>query len=97
MTVRHLGDLIIYLGAIAAALAAIGALLRYLVVGPLKRWIRDELRAPLEATRSSAAAIETEVSRNSGSSMKDAVVRTEAKVDVLGERFNDHLNRYHER
>lgn len=91
MTVRHLGDLIIYLGAIAAALTAVGALLRYLVVRPLKRMIRDEVRAPLHETRTSAAAIEAEVSHNHGTSLKDAVTRTETAVKTLSARFEDHL------
>jgi hypothetical protein len=91
MTVRHLGDLIIYLGAVAGALAAIGALLRWGVVKPLKRWLAAEVRGPLDETRTSAAAIEAEVSHNHGTSLKDAVTRTEVAVQTLSARFDDHL------
>lgn len=91
MTVRHLGDLIIYTGAVAAALAAIGALLRWGVVRPLKNWLAAEIGIPLRDTRSRAQAIEAEVSHNHGTSLKDAVVRTEVAVQTLTARFDDHL------
>jgi hypothetical protein len=102
MTVRHLGDLVIYLGAIAAALGTIGALLRWGFIKPLKRWLIKEIGVPLDKARlmavdtnSKAAAIEAEVSHNHGSSLKDAVVRTEIAVDTLTLRFDDHLKTHH--
>lgn len=49
MHVRTLGDFIIYLGAVAGALASLGLLLRYLVVGPLKRWIVEQTQPAREA------------------------------------------------
>lgn len=91
MSVRNLGDLIIYFGALATALAAIGALIRWGVVRPLKSWIADEVRGPLRETQSHAQAIEAEVSHNHGTSLKDAVVRTEVAVQTLTARFDDHL------
>lgn len=46
MTVRGLGDVIIYLGAVAGALTAVGVLARWCVVRPLKRWLAAEVGAP---------------------------------------------------
>ena len=94
MTVRHVGDLTIYAGAVAAALTAIGALLRWGVVKPLQRWLADEVRGPLRETRTSAAAIQAEVSHNHGASLKDAVGRTEVEVTMLRQRFDDHLTNH---
>lgn len=48
MHVRTLGDFIIYLGAVAGALASLGLLLRYLVVGPLKKWIVEQTQPARE-------------------------------------------------
>ncbi|WP_329251840.1 hypothetical protein OG417_07860 [Actinoallomurus sp. NBC_01490] len=104
MTVRGLGDVIIYLGAVAGALTAVGVLARWCVVRPLKRWLAAEVGAPLqqarqvaEDTHSKTTAIEAEVSHNHGTSLKDAVTRTEQKVDTLSARFDDHLRTHHER
>ena len=93
---RHLGDLIIYLGALATAMPLLGAVARLFIVRPLKRWLAAEVGAPLAETRTNSAEIRAEVSHNSGSSLKDAVRRVETKVDTLTLRFDDHL-RTHER
>lgn len=39
ITIRDVGDATLYVGGIAGALAAIGLLVRYTVVRPLKTWI----------------------------------------------------------
>lgn len=44
MTVRELGDFIIWAGAVVGALLAIGAVLRVVVVAPLKRHVGEEVR-----------------------------------------------------
>ena len=81
---KDLGDWVIYLGAIATALAAIGLLLRYLVVRPMKRWIAEQVKEPVDA-------VHAEMSPDHGHSLRDAVNRTEVKVDTLARRFDDHL------
>ena len=81
---KDVGDVILYAGGVATALAAIGALLRYLVLRPLQRWITEQVKQPVDA-------VHAEMSPDHGHSLRDAVNRTEAKVDALGQRFEDHL------
>lgn len=50
ITVRHLGDLVIYAGAIAAALAALAVVARYVILQPLKRFIEHILTETIGAT-----------------------------------------------
>lgn len=97
MTIRDLGDALIYLGAVAAALSAIGGLLYWTAVRPFRRWLREqirEMRTAAEETRDATNAIQGEVTPNHGSSLKDAVTRTELKVDRLDQRFTDHLTNH---
>lgn len=97
MTVKHLGDVVIYLGAIAVALTAMGVLLRRLVVMPLKHWLKEQIsqtRNAVEAVQETANAVHAEVTPNHGSSLKDAVTRTEIKVDALAQRFADHIDHH---
>ncbi len=84
MGLKDLGDFLIYLGAIAAALAAIGVVLRFVVVRPLMNKLKAEL-IPKTNT------IHAEVTPNHGSSMKDQITRTETKLDTLEKRFSDHI------
>lgn len=101
ITVREVGDVILYLGAVATALVAIGALLRWAIVRPIKKWITEQI-SPVRQTavaveKNTQAVMETadkvhaEVTPNHGGSLKDVVTRTELKVDVLAQRFDDHL------
>lgn len=93
-TLKDLGDFVIYLGAFAAALSAIGYLLYRVAWTPFVRTLRAELgatREAAEAVQSTAEAVHAEVTPNHGSSLKDAVTRTEQKVDQLDRRFTDHL------
>ncbi|MEV0968526.1 hypothetical protein [Microtetraspora glauca] len=97
MTVRSLGDLIIYSGTVAAALAAIGAIVRWVVLRPLKKWIAEQIRKVQQSTQAvqeTADKVHAEVSPNHGHSLKDTVVRTEVKVDLLTKRFEDHLTNH---
>jgi hypothetical protein len=87
LTIKDLGDALIYLGGVAGALAAIGVVLRYVVVQPLKKWMREQVKPPLEQVRA-------EVSHNSGHSLKDAVSRVERKVDRLDERLDAHIDNH---
>lgn len=97
MTVKHLGDVVIYLGAIAVALTAMGVLLRRLVVMPLKRWLKEQIAQTRDAVRDvqeTANAVHAEVTPNHGGSLKDAVTRTEIKVDALSHRLADHISNH---
>lgn len=101
MTIRDVGDVILYLGAIATALVAIGALLRWAVVRPIKKWITEQIspvrqttaavQKNTQAVKETADRVHAEVTPNHGGSLKDVVTRTELKVDVLTQRFDDHL------
>lgn len=48
MEIKTLGDVVIYLGAVAAAVAAIAGIIHYVLVKPLRRWIREQVKEPLE-------------------------------------------------
>jgi hypothetical protein len=87
MSIRHLGDVIIYLGMLAGALASMGVVARYVIVLPLKKWIIEQIRSPLHA-------VQAEVSNNGGGSMKDAVDRTERQMAVMAQRLDDHINHH---
>lgn len=97
---RHIGDWIIYVGGVAGALISIGVVLRALILRAERRarvWVAREIGAPLRETREQTATIAGEVSHNHGTSMKDAVTRTEVAVQTLTARFDDHLRTHHER
>lgn len=57
INLHRLGDAVIYMGALAAAMAAIGILLRWVVVRPLKSWISEEIREPLSGLRTQIAVL----------------------------------------
>ncbi|MFD0883720.1 hypothetical protein ACFQ08_04010 [Streptosporangium algeriense] len=97
MTIRALGDLVVYLGAVAAALAAIGVVVRWAVVRPLKKWVAEQVgmvRESTAAVQETADKVHAEVSPNHGQSLKDTVNRTESKIDMLTQRFDDHLRNH---
>lgn len=80
MTIVHLGNLIIYIGAVVTAMTGILFAGRWVIVRPLKKWIEEQIQP-----------VKDEVSRNGGSSMKDSSVRTEEKVDALAESLLAHI------
>lgn len=92
--VRSAGDAVIWLGAVAAALAAMGVVARVTVLRPLLRWLRRELQVPLQEARDAAAAVHAEVSPNSGRSMKDQVTRMDDHLTGLAKRLDDHLTNH---
>lgn len=97
MTVKDLSDFVIYAGAFAAALSAIGWLLYRVLWRPFVRTLKDELGATREAAEAgsqTAEAVHAEVTPNSGHSIKDVVDRTERKVDALGRRLADHIDNH---
>lgn len=88
ISVKDFGDVLIYLGAVSAALAAIGVVFRYTVLRPWQRWtenlVKQRISMPLDK-------VSNEMSPNGGSSMKDSMNRVELKVNLLSERFDRHL------
>jgi hypothetical protein len=73
--------------AIAAQLTVIAAALGAGLLW-FKRWLRQQVSEPL-------GRVEMEVSPNGGTSMYDAVGRTEVAVAALARRFEDHLHTGH--
>lgn len=49
MEIKTLGDGLIYLGYVAAALGSIGLVMRYAVMRPFRSFIQREINAPLVA------------------------------------------------
>ncbi|MBA9002001.1 hypothetical protein [Thermomonospora cellulosilytica] len=101
ITIKDLGDLVIYAGAIAVALTAIGVVARVVVVRPLLRWLRKELQPAVQETRQvatetrdAATKVQAEVSPNGGSSIKDAITRMDAEMQVLSTRLTDHITNH---
>lgn len=84
LTLKEVTDFLIYAGAVAGALAAIGLFLRLAIVRPMRKWITQQLVPPI-------AKIHDEVTPNSGHSMKDDVTGTRAEVDDLKTLVNKHL------
>lgn len=97
MTFKEFGDLLIYLGAVAAALSAIAWLLHRVVWRPFVGWLKAELGATRQAAESvneTAAKVHAEVTPNHGTSLKDAVDRTEVEVRQLNQRLTDHITNH---
>ena len=84
MTVRDAGEFIIWTGAIAGALIAIITLARFAIVKPIISALERKFVPSLKA-------IQQEVTENEGKSMKDAIVRIEARIATLDKRFDDHV------
>lgn len=83
MQVRTLGDLVIYLGAVAGALGSIGLLLRYLVVGPLKRWIVEQTQPAREAA--------AQLRPNGGGSARDLIQVAVREVADMKARLDEQM------
>lgn len=78
---------VIYAGAVAAALAAIGVVMRFAVLKPLVRHIKEQVSAPLNR-------VHTEVHTNGGSTMKDQLTSIDKKLTILSKRLDDHLENH---
>lgn len=53
MTLKELGDLVIWAGGVALALTAIIGLVHITVVRPLKHWLKEQIATPLKETEKS--------------------------------------------
>ncbi|WP_301177243.1 hypothetical protein [Actinomadura geliboluensis] len=80
LDLRDVGAAVIYLGMIAGALAAIGIVVRVVVVRPLQKWLREQIKPQL-------AEVHAEVTPNHGGSIKDQVTR-------IDQRLTDHLTNH---
>jgi hypothetical protein len=93
--VRELGDWIIYGGAVAGALAAIGLLLRYLVVRPLRSWIVLQTRPSTEAAVEAAEQLRPnggpyqEPTRHLIEVTADGVRRMQERLDTLDQTASE--------
>lgn len=81
------GQYVIYAGELAGAVVAIGAVARIVVVAPLKKWLREQIQPKLQE-------VHAEVTPNHGSSLKDAVDRTETAVTELRQALRDHIEHH---
>lgn len=82
--IKTVGDAVLYLGAVATALIALGVFLRYIVLRPLKRWITEQVVSPV-------MKVKKEMTANSGSSMKDDVTSVRETVDTLTTTLSKHM------
>lgn len=87
ITLRDLFDAILYVGGVAAALTAIGLLMRFVVLKPLVRHIKEQVSAPLNR-------VHTEVHTNGGSTMKDQLTSIDRKLTSLSKRLDEHLENH---
>lgn len=90
ITIKDFGDALIYIGAVSVALGAIGAVLNYVVVRPLKGWITEQITHRVEMPLDK---VQHEVTANGDGrgSVKDQLGRLDAKVTLLSQRFDKHL------
>ena len=84
MTVNQVADWVIYLGAVSAALAGIGALLRAVVLVPLRRWLQDQIAGPVQV-------IHHELTPNGGRSVKDAIDTLRGDMAELRVTLGEHM------
>jgi hypothetical protein len=82
-------DLDVVLQAAAQLAIVIGAIAAGVVW--LRKWLRQQVSEPLGRMQTDVTSVQAEVSPNHGASMKDAVDRTERKLDAMVRRFEDHL------
>lgn len=86
MGIDQVGDVLIYMGTIAGALAAIGIVLRVGVVRPLKNWLERYVITAIKAsarvslsTADTAQKVLEQVESPTGSSIRTALDRMEAE------------------
>lgn len=76
-----MGDALIYLGAVAAALTALGVVLRFLVVKPLKSWITSQIAPVQRQVKPNGGPQET--TRHLIEQTADETQQTLARLDEL--------------
>jgi hypothetical protein len=87
VTVQELGELLIWLGAIAGALLAIGTVLRLWVVNPLKRNTNVEL----QSVKANVAKVLAEIAPENGVRMGERLNGVELRLAAVETRVGDHI------
>jgi hypothetical protein len=87
ITLKDAGDFLLYLGGIAAALTAIGLVVRFAVLKPLVNHIKEQVSPPLDKVYS-------EVRHNGGKTMKDQLTSVDKKLTLLSKRLDEHLENH---
>lgn len=85
--IKTVGDVVLYLGGVAAALGAIGVVLRFAVLNPLKRWITEQVGNPVQEIRHEV----TPDHADPGSSMKDDLAGVREGLDALNKHLTTHI------
>lgn len=88
VSIKDFGDVVIYVGAVAAALGAIAVVMRYVVLRPAQRYIKEQITSRVVAPLDK---VKTQMEPNGGSSLKDQMNRVELKVNLISERLDRHL------
>lgn len=99
MEIKTLSDMAIYLGTVAGALVAIGVVLRYILVRPLRRWMIEQVRDPMHAMAADVGEVAAEVGATSGNDgeprLKEVVLSTGLRVTDLERQYRAHMQTYH--
>ena len=82
-------NVMVYLGTVAGALLAIGALLRYAVVKPLVRWMAKQLRVPVRQVAAEVGA--SAESEEDGPTLKDMIIAYGFRLSAVEQRLADHV------
>lgn len=80
-----IGQAVIYLGMVAGAVTAIAIVLRVAVVRPLQKWIREQIRGPLNEVHAEVTP------HDHGDSLTERLDRIEQNQRDLAGAFADHL------
>lgn len=93
-TLSQVLDIVIYVGSIAGAVAAIGILLRYLVVRPIRRWIGEVAGHTRQLTKNEGSHVADRVDEAVDLSQQTltAVGELRGKVDSLEQRHDRDLS-----
>lgn len=94
MEVKTIGDGLIYAGAIAMALAAIGALLRFAVVKPIKAWIGEQIQPVANQVEPNADG-DGSTTRNLVEKTADDMGQVLAELKLLSARTDENRDMAH--
>jgi F0F1-type ATP synthase membrane subunit b/b' len=72
MTLRDLGELVVWVGAIATALGAIGAFAHFVIVRPLRNALDERIREVAKPARQTAEQLETKNGITAGEYIEDS-------------------------
>lgn len=93
MDVKELTDWAVYAGTVAGALIALGVVLRYTVLRPVMRYLRESIGTPVRQVAAEIGA--SAQSEEDGPTLKDLVIAYGYRLSSLEQRFDDHLRKDH--